>query len=199
MKTFKLRRGVTLALVALALTAAFASAQDAQTALTDEEKIADAMSAGPVSVAEDATIMDWPATAGGEMTVLREGSNGWVCYPSNPAVLEAGYKDPMCLDEAWQGWLEAMMAQSEPTVERTGIAYMFQGDGGTSNTNPADTGPTSEPDNEWHVAGPHLMVLTSDPSELEGVSTDYRNGGPYVMWPRTPYEHIMVPTGPYPE
>ena len=180
---------------ALALGATFTLAQ--QAAPTDEEKIADAMSAGPASVAEDATIMDWPSAEGGEMTVLREGSNGWVCYPSNPAVLEAGYKDPMCLDEVWQGWLEALMTGSEPTVARTGVAYMFQGDGGTSNINPADTGPTA--DNDWHVAGPHLMVLTSDPSELEGVPTDPHNGGPYVMWAGTPYQHIMVPTGPYPE
>jgi hypothetical protein len=171
--------------------------QAQQTGPTDEAKIADAMSAGPASVAEDATVMDWPATEGGEMTVLREGSSGWVCYPSNPAVLEAGYRDPMCLDEVWQGWLEALMTGSEPTVERTGVGYMFQGDGGTSNVSPADTGPTA--DNDWHVAGPHLMVLTSDPSELEGVPTDPHNGGPYVMWAGTPYAHIMVPTGPYPE
>ena len=183
------------AFTALTLTATFALAQ--QAALTDEQKIADAMSAGPASVAEEATIMDWPSSEGGEMTVLREGTNGWACYPSAPAVLEAGFKDPMCLDEVWQGWLEALMTQSEPTVERTGVGYMFQGDGGTSNTNPADTGPTA--DNDWHVAGPHLMLLTSDPSELEGVPTDHHNGGPYVMWTGTPYQHIMVPTGPYPE
>jgi hypothetical protein len=40
------------------------------------------MSAGPAAIAADATVMDWPASAGGEMRVLREGSNGWVCYPS---------------------------------------------------------------------------------------------------------------------
>ena len=191
-------RTVHLALTAvLTLTATFTLAQDAPTEMTDEEKIADAMSAGPAAVAEDATIMDWPATAGGEMTMLREGTNGWVCYPSNPAVLEAGYKDPMCLDEVWQGWLEALMTGSEPNIERTGVGYMFQGDGGAANTDPAATGPT--PDNAWHVSGPHLMVLTSDSSELEGVPTDHQNGGPYVMWAGTPYEHIMVPTGAYPD
>lgn len=193
MREFRL--SILTALVALTLTVALA--QEAQTAMTDEEKIADAMSAGPASVAEDATILDWPSAAGGEMRVLREGTNGWICYPSNPAVVEAGYRDPMCLDEAWQGWLEALMNQTEPTVESTGVAYMLQGDGGASNIDPAATGPT--PDNEWHVSGPHLMILTSDPDELEGVPTNHDNGGPYVMWAGTPYAHIMVPLGSNPE
>jgi hypothetical protein len=183
------------AFTALTLTATFALAQ--QAAPTDEQKIADAMSAGPASVAEDATIMDWPSSEGGEMTVLREGTNGWVCYPSHAAVLEIGLKDSRCFDEAWQVLLKALMTQSEPVIERAGIAYMLQGDGGSSNTDPAATGPTA--DNDWHVAGPHLMILTSNPSELEGVPTDHHNGGPYVMWAGTPYQHIMVPTGPYPE
>lgn len=185
------------AFTTLAWSVAFTPVQAQEARPGDEAKIADAMSAGPASVAEDATIMDWPATEGGEMTVLREGSSGWVCYPSNPAVLEAGYKNPMCLDEVWQGWLEALMTGGEPTAARTGVSYMFQGDGGTSNLSPADTGPTA--DNDWHVAGPHLMILTADPSELEGVSADHQNGGPYVMWAGTPYQHIMVPTGPYPD
>lgn len=184
------------AFTALAWSAGFTPVQAQETGAADDAKIADAMSAGPASVAEDATIIDWPATAGGELTVLREGSNGWVCYPSNPEVLAAGYRDPMCLDEVWQGWLEALMTGSNPSVARTGIGYMIQGDGGTSNLSPAGTGPTA--DNDWHVAGPHLMVLTSDSSELEGAPTDPHNGGPYVMWAGTPYAHIMVPTGPYP-
>lgn len=189
------RATLAIVLTALASGATFTLAQ--QAAPTDEQKIADAMSAGPASVAEEATIMDWPAAAGGEMTVLREGTNGWVCYPSHAAVLEAGLKDPRCFDEAWQVLLKALMTQSKPVIERAGIAYMLQGDGGSSNTDPAATGPSAA--NDWHVAGPHLMILTSNPSELEGVPTDHHNGGPYVMWAGTPYQHIMVPTGPYPD
>ncbi|NIX25335.1 MAG: hypothetical protein GWN07_38280, partial [Actinobacteria bacterium] len=43
-----------------------------------DKKIHSAMSAAPASIAEDATIMDW------DMTVLREGSNGWTCLPDRP-------------------------------------------------------------------------------------------------------------------
>jgi hypothetical protein len=32
-----------------------------------------------------------------------------------------------------------------------------------------------------------------DGSMLEGVSTDPKNGGPWVMWRDTPYAHLMIP------
>ena len=35
-----------------------------------------------------------------------------------------------------------------------------------------------------------------DQSYLEGVSTDHLNGGPWVMWPDTPYGHLMIPVVP---
>jgi hypothetical protein len=41
--------------------------------------------------------------------------------------------------------------------------------------------------------GAHLMMLIPDLSMLEGMSTDHRNGGPWVMWPDTPYAHLMIP------
>ncbi len=153
-------------------------------------KIADAMSAGPASIAENATIIDWPNAEGAEMTVLREGTNGWVCYPSNPLVVAEGDEDPMCLDEVWQGWIEALLAGESPTIERLGIAYMLRGDAGTSNIDPTATGPTDG--NEWYVAGPHIMLLMPG-LNYEGISTDHASGGPSVMWPDTPYAHIMVP------
>lgn len=189
MSSFKPRLMVTLMFFTLITTMAMSLAQQPQT-MSDEEKIADAMSAGPASIAENATIMDWPTTEGGEMTVLREGANGWVCYPTNPVVLAAGFNDPMCLDQVWQGWLEALLAGGEPTIETTGISYMLSGDGGASNTDPYATGPTD--DNEWHVSGPHMMILMPN-QNYEGVSTDHTNGGPYVMWAGTHYAHIMVP------
>jgi len=29
--------------------------------------------------------------------------------------------------------------------------------------------------------------------QLEGITTDPSEGGPYVMWKDTPYAHIMIP------
>ena len=160
---------------------------------TDEEKIESALSAGPPSITENATVMDWPSD-GGEARVLREGNNGWVCYPVSAEALAQGANDPMCLDAAWQEWLDAVMNQRDPELQQVGTAYMLQGDRGVSNIDPMATEPTA--DNQWIVAGPHLMIVPPDTSMLEGISTDPNNGGPWVMWPDTPYAHIMAPLGP---
>lgn len=68
---------------------------------------------------------------------------------------------------------------------------MLAGDEGSSNIDPCAESPTE--DNEWVVEGPHVMILAPDPALLEGIPTDPRNGGPYVMWKDTPYAHVMVP------
>jgi hypothetical protein len=162
-------------------------------AQTTEEKIADAMSAAPAAIAEHATIMDWPASQGAEMTVLREGNNGWVCYPSTPATLAAGGRDPWCLDEVSQAWFKAVMTQTEPKLEHLGLTYMLTWNGEGSNTDPFATGPTD--DNGWHHDGPSLMIFLPDLSVFEKMSTDYQSGEPYVMFPGTPYAHLMVPLG----
>ena len=52
--------------------------------VTDAEKIADALRAGPVSVTKDATLLDWPSTPGGEYRILRKGSSQWTCLPAIP-------------------------------------------------------------------------------------------------------------------
>ncbi len=188
-------RTVRLALIAtLAMLLGFGMAQDASTEMTDEEKIADAMSAGPAAIAQDATIAEWPTELGGEFNVLREGSNGWTCLVSSSAAILGGLQDASCEDEIWFAWDKAFVAGEEPNVEKVGISYMLSGDAGLSNTDPSATAPTD--DNEWHVSSPHTMVLVPG-SNYEGVSTDHTNGGPYVMWAGTPYAHIMVPVGPY--
>src|SRR5919201_165628 len=51
---------------------------------SNDDKIKNAESAAPDSIARAATIMDWPATEGGKPTQLRAGTNGCVCYPSTP-------------------------------------------------------------------------------------------------------------------
>jgi hypothetical protein len=37
------------------------------------------------------------------------------------------------------------------------------------------------------------MMLVPDRGILDSMSTDHLNGGPWVMWPETPYAHIMIP------
>ena len=188
------RVALSVFVTTLAMLLVFAIAKDAPTEMTDEEKIADAMSAGPNSITQDATIVEWPSEPGGEFNVLREGNNGWTCLASSSAAIVGGARNPSCSDETWFAWFKAIVAGEEPNIEKVATSYMLSGDAGLSNTDPSATGPTE--DNEWHVSGPHVMVLV--PSlNYEGVSTNHTNGGPYVMWAGTPYAHIMVPIGPH--
>lgn len=163
-----------------------------QSRRTTAQKIADAVSAAPASVASGAAVMDWPTTSGAPMKQLRAGSNGWVCYPTTPIVYDNGaYRDAMCLDPEFQGWANAWMSKTAPAAKRPAIAYMLQGDAGASNIDPYATAQT--PDNDWVVSGPHVMVIVPDPATLDAMPTDAKAGGPWVMWKGTPYAHIMVP------
>ena len=190
------RVALLVSVTTLAMFLGFGTAQDAQAEITDEKKIADAMTAGPAAITKDATIAEWPSEPGGEFNVLRKGSNGWTCLASSATAILEGLQDPACSDETWFAWSKAIMAGEEPNIEKLGISYMLSGDAGLSNTDPAATGPTD--DNDWHASGPHTMVLVPG-LNYEGVSTDHQNGGPYVMWAGTPYAHIMVPVGPHAE
>ena len=42
-----------------------------------------------------------------------------------------------------------------------------------------------------------LMMLIPDKNAMRNVSTDPYNGGPWVMWPDTPYAHLMIPIASY--
>jgi hypothetical protein len=156
-----------------------------------EAKIADAMSAAPKSISDHATILELPATEGSQPNQLRAGTNGWTCFASSPMAVTASDKDPICLDDSWMSFFEAYMKHEAPKITHIGIAYMLQGDAGTSLTDPSATAAT--PDNQWVESGPHLMIIMPNARTLEGYPTDPKSGLPYVMWSGTPYAHIMVP------
>jgi hypothetical protein len=107
---------------------AAAEQKDPGPKLTKAQKIALAVSAGPLQITKNATISDMPGMPGEQHEKLREGTNGWVCYASSP--------EPMCLDKQWQEWAEAWMTKREPKIDGTGVAYMLRGDNGASNTDP---------------------------------------------------------------
>ncbi|WP_146110090.1 hypothetical protein [Salinibacter sp. 10B] len=165
----------------------------AQSPSDEEAKIRSAMSAAVPSIAEKATIKDWPSEPGGKMVTLREGSEDWTCLPDMP---DTPGNDPMCLDAPWMTWADAWMNKTEPQITKMGFGYMLQGGTPESNTDPYAEGPTS--DNEWMDTGvPHLMILAPEASMLEGLPTNPKNGGPWVMWRNTPYVHIMAPMPRY--
>ena len=44
------------------------------------------MSAAPPAIADQATILDFDMDDAGAFVVLRDGSNGWSCFPDFPGV-----------------------------------------------------------------------------------------------------------------
>ncbi|MGH2690474.1 MAG: hypothetical protein ACRDKW_16955 [Actinomycetota bacterium] len=177
-----------LAAAVLPAAALFPIAASGQEPGGADAKIANALSAGPPEVTSAATVLDWPAEAGGEMTELRAGSNGWTCLPDIPGTPA---DDPMCLDSTFVAWMGAHQAGTPPAIERVGFGYMLQGGSTASNTDPFASEPA--PDEEWLMEPPHVMMVVPDPRSLEGLTTDPDNGGPWIMWAGTPYAHVMMP------
>jgi hypothetical protein len=158
--------------------------------MTKAQKIANATAAAPAGITSKATILDWPSKEGMAPEVLRAGSNGWNCFPDLP---DTKGNDPQCVDEPWMNWLQAYIAKKTPQITRVGIGYMLAPGGAWgSNTDPFAMKET--PDNHWSQHASHVMILVPDIKALAGISTDAKNGGPYVMWAGTPYAHIMAPT-----
>ena len=158
----------------------------ATVAHADQAKIDSAISAGPASLTKNATIKNWDGK------VIRKGTNGWTCLPDIPA---NGGNDPWCIDQSWANLLDALANNKKPSYDKIGIGYMLAGDAPISNITP--TG--KKADGDW-VEGlkAHLMILVPDHKMFDNISTDPNNGGPWIMWPNTPYAHIMVPIDSYP-
>jgi hypothetical protein len=150
-------------------------------AMTQEDLITLALSAGPADITAHAAVVDMDEAM--RIKEIRPGTNGWACM-AHPEV--------MCVDKEWQTFLDAYANKRDPRVKTVGIGYMLRGDQGASNTDPYATKPTA--DNHWVVSPPHIMILTPDTKQLEALPSDFRTGGPWVMWKGTRYAHIMVPT-----
>jgi hypothetical protein len=151
------------------------------------DPIESAMAAAPKAIAADATIVQ--AAADGSMQVLREGSNGWTCMPNNPQTPGA---DPMCMDANALKWAEAWMAHKDPTANSVGFMYMLAGGSDASNMDPWGKAPAEG--HQWVETGPHVMVVGAPSLNAlypSGPQPDTTK--PYVMFPNTPYAHVMIP------
>jgi hypothetical protein len=153
----------------------------------DAELIRSAMSAAPAAVARDATIIS--VDDKGAIRTVRKGTNGFTCMPDSPATPGP---DPMCMDANALKWAQAWMTHQPPPANTVGLMYMLEGGTDASNVDPYATKPTKT--NAWVKTGPHLMIVGA-PSLLmnypSGASPN--TASPYVMWPGTPYAHLMVP------
>ena len=153
---------------------------------TEPDMIKSAMSAAPLAIAQAATIVTMDDKM--NMKTLRAGTNGWTCLPDMPATPGA---DPMCLDKNGVEWVHAWMARKNPPPDKMGFGYMLAGGSDASNTDPFATKPAAG--GRWVDTGPHVMILNIG-TKFDGYPTTADNTKvPYVMFPGTPYAHLMLP------
>lgn len=156
--------------------------------LSSFRKIQSALSAGPRSIADNATILDWPTDVNSSFTVLRNGSNNWTCLPNDP---RTPGNDPICADQQAMLWFQAYMSKNPPHLTQPGIAYMLQGGSDASNTDPFATKPAAGA--HWMSAPPHIMIFPVGTLDVSIYGTDPNSGRPWIMWANTPYQHLMIP------
>lgn len=147
------------------------------------DKIARAMLAAPSDISAKATIVDMDGT------LLRKGTNDWVCYPG--IILIPGDKHPMCNDPTWDAFFKAAKNGTEFKAKVIATSYMLQGDALVNNDNPAAT--DHGDGGMWVKDGPHIMMLFPDPAMIAHFPRNPYAGGPYVMWDNTPLMHVMFP------
>jgi hypothetical protein len=151
--------------------------------MDDNELMSRLRAAAPAHVLEHATVMNMGAD--GKMKVIQEGNNGWTCMDPGGA--------PMCADKGAMEWAQAWQTKG-PAPQKLGFIYMLAGDTGASNTDPYATKET--PENNWVRTGSHVMIVGAEAkSMMQGYPRDAKPDPtkPYVMWPGTPYEHLMLP------
>lgn len=175
---------------AMAAESAMSAPAEKNAALSgaDRNMIRSAMRAAPKKVSASATIVAMGAD--GQMRTLRQGTNGFTCMPDNPATPGP---DPMCMDKTALAWAGAWMNHQAPASGQVGFMYMLAGGTDASNTDPYALKPGAE--NHWVKTGPHVMIVGADASfyEMYPRHADPDTSVPYVMWPGTPYQHLMIP------
>jgi hypothetical protein len=158
--------------------------------MTDEikkEKIRRAVLAGPPIVTSEATVAEMDRL--GNMTVLRAGTNDWVCIPGDQNIV--GWPD-MAIDPMGMVWFKDLLARKpKPTNTSPGLIYMLNGATQRSFTDPFDI--TSPP----IPIGPHWMILWPFEPKAAGLSTVMRDAGTMVMFAGTPYAHLHICGSPW--
>jgi hypothetical protein len=157
------------------------AAAAAKAAPSDAALIKSAMTSAPLAISKDATIV--AMTADMKLRTIRKGTNTYTCAPD---------PDPIYADQNAMAWLDAYMNKKDPPKNKVGFVYMLMGDHGASNTDPYAE--KASPTNQWVKTGPHVMIVGAT-----GMTDTYPHDAtadptkPYVMWPGTPYEHVMLP------
>ena len=154
----------------------------AHSAETAQEKIKRALSAAPPAIAKDAKVMDMDEK--GKMTVLRDGSNGFTCFPGHPGVVG---DVAMCADGPSMQWIGDFMAHKpKPSNTTPGVIYMLAGGTDWSASDPFATSgkPIQEP--------PHWMIMWPFDPKTTGLPITAKQTGTWIMYAGTPWAHLMI-------
>ena len=173
-------------------TAAFVTSASAQYPTTEVPKsepdyIAKAKTAAPESIVNEATIVMMQEE--GDAKTLQTGSNGFTCLVTPDGT-------PACADANGMEWMKAIRAKATPP-DKTGFIYMMAGDTGTSNHDPYATDKS-----HWVQTGPHVMIVGTAARDMASIYSSTLDPDPsqaYVMYPGTPYAHLMLPADIRPE
>jgi hypothetical protein len=141
---------------------------------TDQQKIADALRAGPTFITKDAVIADWaanPKDPNSEYRILRAGKSEWTCLPGIPGY---PHDEPMCLDKTSMQWIKDSLAERPTHVDQIGVMYMFSGA-----WVPDLHGTSHSADHTYHV-GPHVMIITPHNEDLAKFNRDGSTGQIYI-------------------
>jgi hypothetical protein len=161
-------------LIAMLWMAAAVYAQTTKMPVTDAEKIADALRAGPAFITKDAAIADWPANPKdfhGEYRILRPGKSDWTCLPAIPGY---SHDEPMCLDKTSMQWIKDSLAGLPVHINQIGVMYMLGG-AWVQDLH----GVSHATDHTYHV-GPHVMIITPHNEDLANLNRDGSTGQIYV-------------------
>ena len=144
--------------------------------------LAKVKTAAPEPIVSKATIIMMQE---GKPRELQAGNNGFTC-------LIASDGTPLCADQNGMEWVKAVGARTDPP-DTIGFIYMLAGDTGTTNHHPHQRDTRMH----WVQTGPHVMIVGPRVREMMGYprTTDVADPSqPYVMFPGTTYEHLMLPT-----
>lgn len=176
-----------LAFLLLPSAALHAQAKPAATGPEAEaEFIRAAEEAAPSRIASQATIARLEPT--GKVTTVRKGTNRFTC-----TIMPDGSNAPFCGDQIAFPWMVAAMSNQPkpPASTQPGIGYMAKGgmhyetSSGEIVLHPsAETKEVKEP--------PHWMLLWPVDPAASGIPTRPNAGGTYIMFPGTPYAHLMI-------
>lgn len=173
---------ITAFSVLLLLAIGARAGEPAKTAESKEDKIARALSAAPASIAEQAKVVDRDEQ--GAEIVLRDGNNGFTCFPGHPGVVG---DVTFCANQAALQWEKDFADHKRtPTNNEPGIEYMLRGgiDWSGSDPNATSGTPIKEP--------PHWMIMWPFDAKTTGLPTAPKQTGTWIMYAGTPWAHLMI-------